>query len=114
MDTANSIWRLILAWQCSLEQHVPEAKRLFKRPDKLVRDLTECDGLMDAYNKMIWLPSNMVDQGINCYSQLLEAEWDLWKGQANKALGMIRDCLMMHAAIRLMKIEYTQGVKEGT
>jgi hypothetical protein len=113
-DTANSIRRRILAWRCSLEQHVPEAKRLFERPDKLVRDPTERDGPMDAYNEMIWLPSDMVDQGISCYGQLLEAEWDLRKGQADEALEAIRDCLMMHAAIRLMKIEYTQGVKEGT
>jgi hypothetical protein len=113
-DTANSIRRRILAWRGSLEQHVPDAKELFERPDKVVQDPTVPDGPMDAYNKMIWLPSDMVDQGTKCYDQLLEAEWDLRKGQADEALEGIRDCLMMHAAVRLMKIEYTQGVKEGT
>jgi hypothetical protein len=113
-DTANSIRRRILAWRVALEQHVPDAKALFERTEKVLRNPTVPDGPMDAYNEMIWLPSDMVDQGILCYDQLLEAEWDLRKGQADEALEAIRDCLMMHAAIRLMKVEYTQGVKEGT
>jgi hypothetical protein len=113
-DTANSIRRRISAWRVALEEHAPEALGLFDRPDKVVRDPEVQEGPMDAYNEMIWLPSDMVAEGVVCYNELLRAEWDLRKGQADEALEGIRDSLMIHAGLRLMKLEYTQGVKEGT
>jgi hypothetical protein len=113
-DTANSIRRRILAWRVALEEHTPEAQELFDRAEKAVRDPAVQEGPMDAYNEMIWLPSDMIVEGVVCYDELLRAEWDLRKGQADEALEGIRDSLMIHAGIRLMKLEYTQGVKEGT
>jgi hypothetical protein len=53
-DTANSIRRRILAWRVALEEHVPEAQRLFDRSEKAVRDPEVKEGPMDAYNEMIF------------------------------------------------------------
>jgi hypothetical protein len=110
-DISTAIRRRISAWRSTEEEHIPGVSRLHEQGS--VRDATVTPGPMDAFNSMLWLPLEIVSQ-VPCDEHLLICEWELRKAQADDALESIRVCLLIHAAVRIMKLEYTQGVKEGT